>query len=128
MLYSGTNSQDDLLVKRCRCEYYISSLNIGCLYLGDVSLRKGNCMAMLRKYLGDRIQEVGTIQIPHHGSQDNFNEEILKSGALSVISCDLESYNLPSISVMKSIITAGSQLFIVTDKKETELKEKFVYK
>ena len=74
------------------------------------------------------MQDIGTIQIPHHGSQFNFDKEILKSGVLSVISCDFKSYNLPSDSVIKSIVEAGSQLFVVTHQKETKLDEDLEYK
>ncbi len=128
MLYSGTKTRNELFASYCGYVYHKPFFKLGCLYLGDVSLQKDGCMNMLRERLGNRMQDIGTIQIPHHGSQFNFDKEILKSGVLSVISCDFKSYNLPSDSVIKSIVEAGSQLFVVTHQKETKLDEDLEYK
>lgn len=97
--------------------------NLNCLYLGDASLKKRGFINKLRERLRDFYNEVDTIQIPHHGSANNFKKEILSSGSFAIISCDSKHYKLPSDSVVKEITEAGSTLVKVTDDVNTEFIE-----
>lgn len=54
---------------------------VACLYLGDTDLNQasGGCGIIEAIYLnlGDVKDNIGTIQVPHHGSEKNFNNDIL---------------------------------------------------
>ena len=54
---------------------------VACLYLGDTNLNQasGGCDIIKAIYhsLGDVRYNIGTIQVPHHGSEKNFNDDIL---------------------------------------------------
>ena len=54
---------------------------VACLYLGDTDLNQtsGGCGIIEAIYLnlGDVRHNIGTIQVPHHGSEKNFNDDIL---------------------------------------------------
>lgn len=62
-------------------------INEGCLYLGDICLNQSyinenertiHIINELQEYFPqNRKQKVGLVQVPHHGSDNNFNENIL---------------------------------------------------
>ena len=48
----------------------------GCLYFGDNDLNQANILNDLKHKLGSLVERVGTIQVPHHGAINNFNDDI----------------------------------------------------
>lgn len=60
-----------------RCMPY----HVACLYLGDTCLNQKSgsvgIVEALCKYLGDVKDNIGLVQIPHHGSYWNYNADIL---------------------------------------------------
>ena len=63
------------------------------------------------------IHNVGTVQIPHHGSKHSYNDLINdKPGLISVISAGMKnSYRHPNGSVIKAILNNDGILNIVNE-------------
>jgi beta-lactamase superfamily II metal-dependent hydrolase len=77
LLYSGpvdSNPYKYTLQPLLYCPIYKCSINrVGCIYTGDSDLKKSKIKRIYNKYWNN----VGTIQIPHHGSIKNFSKEEL---------------------------------------------------
>ena len=46
------------------------------MYFGDNDLNQANILNDLKHKLGSLVERVGTIQAPHHGAINNFNDDI----------------------------------------------------
>lgn len=88
IVYSGpTCTQHSFCRKRnFKFGYYgtiprLSLKNVACLYLGDMNLnqtcKSGDLCVNLRLSLDNVIENIGLIQVPHHGSKKSFNDDIL---------------------------------------------------
>nr|WP_320058207.1 MBL fold metallo-hydrolase [uncultured Bacteroides sp.] len=93
--------------------YTIKSERVACIYTGDGDLNVTNIRDVYRKLWAN----VGTIQIPHHGSLSSFNENILAPyGYCCPISFGVENpYGHPSGEVIRKILSEGSYPIAVTD-------------
>ena len=69
------------------CCSYIYEKESGCLYMGDYDAAGKAEWEELQCAYGDYWNFIGCIQIPHHGSQYDFNEEFLRMDAYFIISC-----------------------------------------
>lgn len=50
----------------------------GCLYTGDANLNRKNFMETMQKKIGDAyLNNIGLIQVPHHGSLHSYNAKVL---------------------------------------------------
>ena len=67
---------------------YYTSIRSGCLYLGDIDLNERDLIKDIRHRLDSFLPNLGTIQVPHHGSKHNFNRSI----------CGLENLHLAILS------------------------------
>lgn len=56
---------------------------VACLYLGDTDLnqkiKSNSLLDILSKYFKNISENIGLIQVPHHGSKHNFNKKILSN-------------------------------------------------
>ena len=92
VVYSGPIMRRNIPVRFCCCGRHIwcgcrwigygYRLNgSGCLYLGDTDLNQGRgqnrILKQLEKFLSNCIDQIGSIQLPHHGSIKNFNKLLL---------------------------------------------------
>ncbi len=89
ILFSGKRS-DDFIHSFNYChhfcmKYHFHSHQSGCLYLGDVNLRRKDIVTDIRSCLIKYWQFIGTLQIPHHGSIDNFDGSILAQNMYSAV-------------------------------------------
>ena len=107
--------------------YYHSPYNrkAGCIYTGDATMNSDTLPWI------DMIKcnfDVGTIQIPHHGSLNSFHEALIENGPFHcVISVgQTNQYNHPSNKVLVSIILKGMLPFLVTERPLTVLIEHIV--
>ena len=86
----------------------------GCLYCGDADFFHCDTLDCLKKRLSGRENNVGMLQLPHHGSKENFNIELLNwLGNLMVsFACygNPNRYNHPSSDVMG---TAGTYSHVI---------------
>lgn len=88
----------------------------GCLYLGDYDTSGAAKWEMLRKAYDKYWKYIGCIQIPHHGSSHNYNEEISNLDAINIISAGMKnSYRHPHSSVIKDLIMKDRTVHIVTE-------------
>ncbi|KAA6329496.1 hypothetical protein EZS27_021703 [termite gut metagenome] len=94
----------------------------GCLYTGDVSLKQRGFIEDLRTRLNKYFNSIGTIQIPHHGSEENWKLDVLNTHMqCAVISHGMHNkYKHPSSSVFKEVITKiPFNTFCVTENPNT---------
>lgn len=83
---------------------------VACLYLGDTDLNQtsGGCGIIEAIYhnIGDMKDNIGTIQVPHHGSEKSFNDDILWHSKPSLYFASFgkqNRYGHPSYRVVEDI-------------------------
>lgn len=78
----------------------------GCLYMGDINLNRDSIVADIIGKLGQHLNFVGTLQVPHHGSEHNFSADILlPSMCYAVFSYGKNnSYKHPSVEVLRQVV------------------------
>lgn len=78
----------------------------GCLYTGDINLNRDSIVADIKGKLGQHLNFVGTLQVPHHGSEHNFSADILlPSMCYAVFSYGKNnSYKHPSVEVLRQVV------------------------
>lgn len=139
-LYSGPNLQrmiDNLtyvyVFSKCynlyNCIYPMKMNKSSCLYFGDIEI-EDQWLNMYYSFLGkDRLNNVGCIQIPHHGSVENkgwkcLNSPDIKSPLVCVISVgENNSYGHPSSKLISNVLIQGYPIVLVTEKASTMLIE-----
>lgn len=91
-------------------------VNLGCLYLGDIKLTKKVFQGIDLK-IKPFLSDVGTIQIPHHGSRHNYNDSIHSWNIrMSIVSFGSKNtYGHPSIRVLEHMVCNGMHTFLVTE-------------
>ena len=112
--------------------YKAYSIQSGCLFLGDTDLNqtRGNGIGILTDldtYLCRYKDNVGTIQIPHHGSMPNFNTAIFSTFPKSEIFYasfgTRNTYGHPSTQVINDINQRGHYYFGVNECKYSGIME-----
>ena len=99
---------------RPRCEEYLSYNVDGGLYCGDADFFHSDTLECLKKRFGGREKYVGLLQLPHHGSKENFSVDLLNW--LNILQVSFACYgspniyNHPSCDVMG---TAGSYCHVI---------------
>ena len=95
----------------------------GCLYYGDNDLNQVNILNDLKHKLGSLVERVGTIQAPHHGAINNFNDDIFainnSSKRFFVSFGNKNTYRHPSLRVVEKILNNGNGLFEVTEEMDS---------
>lgn len=108
LMYSGPIKNDTHYIKRCNQKpcfhfHHFRFCCAGCIYTGDATLDY-NILTWIRKIKTNF--EVGTIQIPHHGSLKSFKISILDGGLFyCVISVGKDNtHKHPSCKVLADIL------------------------
>lgn len=119
-VYSGpkTNNTNKLYMhtfnRRCfRC--FIGGITLpGCIYTGDGDLNAVDISHVYSKY----IDNVGIIQIPHHGDLNSFSENaFITRDLLCPISVGVNNtYGHPSNQVVANLIEIGCTPLLITEK------------
>lgn len=95
----------------------------GCLCFGDNDLNQANILNDLKHKLGSLVERVGTIQVPHHGAINNFNDDIFtinNSVKMFFVSFgNKNTYRHPSSGVVAEILKNGNGLFEVTEEMDS---------
>lgn len=123
VVYSGPKNVSNtynLLMNQNKA--YSVSDKAGCLYTGDFDAKNDTCRINMKKALQEYWQYIGTVQIPHHGSNHNFHVDLAWENSTSVISTGFK-YRHPSAKVIKQILKQGSVLYIVSDNEQTRLQQ-----
>lgn len=104
----------------CRCFDYsrLFENKVGCMYFGDSDAKDKNVIAILKKH----IKGLSFVQLPHHGSEYNNDDNILNNYLVFIIfSGTKNNYNHPSEKVIERLNILGKLYFIVTEHREDEL-------
>lgn len=89
----------------------------GCLYTGDYNAKGPTYWNSLEIAYKDYINYIGCIQIPHHGSNYNYNSEFAKFNAFYIISAGIHNkHRHPSRYVINHLLSQGHNPIIVTEK------------
>lgn len=138
ILYSGTKSPNKY-IHSIQSHYrnlffyrHIHSTECGCLYMGDIDLSDPSSIylttsiivADIKTHLGHFYNYIGTIQIPHHGSKDNYKSDILDSRMnCAIISHRENDIHHPHTNVMSDIRSKNCRPFNVTEVKSTKVTQ-----
>lgn len=100
-----------------------------CLYFGDIEI-DDKWLHMYYTFLGsNRLNNVGSIQIPHHGSVENkgwkyLNSPDIQTPLICVISVGEDNqYGHPSSKLIANVLTQGPKIALVTEKASSMLME-----
>ncbi|MCK9154964.1 MAG: hypothetical protein M0P12_02505 [Paludibacteraceae bacterium] len=121
LLYSGPtigNKRHKLFISfscncHCKCQNLFNQERVACVYTGDADLNK----TKISSIFGGYWNQVGTIQIPHHGDIKAFNPNELSSGNYF---CPISygsnnSYGHPSTKVISEILSYNSCPISITE-------------
>jgi len=128
-LYSGP---EELIVqqylynkKSCKhiCKYSCNEKVAGCLYTGDYDASGRIKWRELFNAYFKYWNNIGCVQVPHHGSRKNYNTELSKLDAYFVMSAGrYNRYHHPHSVVVKDLLFNGHYPYIVTENKLSEVK------
>lgn len=120
ILYSGKEKEDTIYTDAPSFLHYFPKMEkqiplevliwggsqSGCLYMGDINLNRDRIVADIIGKLGQHLNFVGTLQVPHHGSEHNFSADILlPSMFYAVFSYGKNnSYKHPSVEVLRQVV------------------------
>lgn len=122
ILYSGKN-KIDYICGLGYFPYFNFEYQSGCLYMGDVNLKRKNVVQDINTKLNKQLPFIGTIQIPHHGSIHNFENTILQQNywcaVFSFGTTNNEGH--PSDKVIEEVVTNNTYPYFVTEDKHSIL-------
>lgn len=97
-----------------------------CLYLGDYNAKGKRKVAELHKRYEKYFHKLSTIQVPHHGSKNNYNPELnMNNNIISVISAGINNkYEHPHQNTLRQIIQKNGIALIVTEEESSKLIQK----
>ena len=115
--------------RKCVCRYcykYCPKKEVvksGCLYLGDYDLNGEKKWHELREALDLYWLNIGCIQIPHHGSRHNYNDNLTDdTSKLYIISAGQRNkYHHPHSYVIKDMLLKQIFPMIITEDKQSEV-------
>lgn len=128
-LYSGPQNDASIRIVhpryiewkyRCIFEYGWDWIP-GCLYTGDYDAKDKKMWNGLRQGYKKYWSSISCVQIPHHGSKDNYNPKFADMDAFFVISAKEGDAKHPAPSVVKDLRMSGYDPFVVTEKSESAL-------
>ena len=135
VVYSGPIKKKDIPNRFCYRGNHIwcgfSLIGCGCLYLGDTDLNQGGgqnkIINQLKLFLKHFINEIGTIQLPHHGAIKNFNNLLLSynnNDKLFFASFgNSNTYGHPSYDVIEQVLCSDNIFFGVNENRGSGLVE-----
>jgi len=115
--FKGNQNHYSMLLYSSQIGKYIISSNwseyVNCLYTGDATIPNRATLNGI---------DYNIIQIPHHGSDNNFASFLYKSGTFGFISCgEHNQYSHPGMRVTNSMLKSGQISKLITERKQTEL-------
>lgn len=88
----------------------------GCLYTGDYEAASKKKWRDLYHAYQNYWDVIGYVQLPHHGSRKNFNDEFLKMDSSFIISAGIyNTYGHPDSDVIKKILKQKKEVFLVNE-------------
>ncbi len=130
-LYSGPNKLNNKIPSRVYCNRislypYNLTVSTHCpavMYFGDYDAKGKTKWSNFKNYYNAYWDSVCMVQIPHHGSKNNYNKEInYKNKKISIISAGLNSrYGHPHCKTVLDIVIDGGIPIIITEEKSSRL-------
>lgn len=127
-LYSGIKNLDikqaiaDSGNFRCYLRDIFSLKNAGCLYTGDYDASGKEKWKQLYEAYRTYWDTIGCIQLPHHGSRHNYNQELGYLDAYYIISAGMNNkYRHPHSIVIKDLLYKHHFPYIVTEQQSSEV-------
>lgn len=123
-LYSGMQEQwmGQWIASCYRCYCKCNLKKIGCLYMGDYDASGKYKWKDLINAYDTYWNNIGCVQLPHHGSKHNYNKELAKLDAYHIISAGMNNrYQHPHSLVIKDLLFNGSCPYIITENRSSEL-------
>lgn len=99
---------------------------IAWLGTGDAALASGSRRAAFLRHYQRLLGNVGLLVLPHHGSEHNFHEELLRKIKPSICVASADRYSNwrhPSSHVVQSVCSNGSAIHVVTSRSASILRE-----
>lgn len=101
---------------RYNCFWRYNYQSAGCLFMGDYDASGKSKWAELIKAYQKYWEQIGCVQIPHHGSCHNFNDGFLDMDVFFVVSAGYANrYRHPHGSVLKKLLMTCHVPDIVTE-------------
>jgi hypothetical protein len=131
-LYSGPKTNVDGIeaVHHARLGSYFLGRGlhrkIGWLATGDAALNARIRAKAFIDHYGQYLGSVGTLVVPHHGSDYNHNEELIAriNAEIYVVAADNYSkWRHPGSKITKCVASMGRFLSVVTSNSQSEVKE-----
>lgn len=127
-LYSGIKNLDikqaiaDSGNFRCYLRDIFCLKNAGCLYTGDYDASGKEKWKQLYEAYRTYWDTIGCIQLPHHGSRHNYNQELGYLDAYYIISAGMNNkYRHPHSIVIKDLLYKHHFPYIVTEQQSSEV-------
>ncbi len=99
-----------------------ASVNSGCLYTGDYDASGNEKWDRLKNAYKNYWDEAGVIQLPHHGSQNNFNAKFIKIGCHYIVSVGADGKGKYPSKIVKDCFRRSTEaLHIITARENTEV-------
>lgn len=119
-LYSGKEAihRYQRLTNNCCCRcYYNDTRKIGCLYTGDYDASKKENFDKLKEKYTNYWENIGCIQIPHHGSKYSYNTGFSELDSFFVISAGQNNkFCHPHSFVINDLLLNDHYPLVVTEK------------
>ncbi len=96
---------------------------VSCIYTGDSDLN----LVKIKTIFSEFWDTVGTIQVPHHGSKNNFEYSLLDNEHYYFpISVGIKNtYSHPSPDLVKDIVASGASPVFITDNLSSKFSQKY---
>lgn len=97
--------------------HFLLTNKAGCIFTGDCNFNKVRIKEVYKK----KWNEVGTVQVPHHGACKDFNADFLNDGKFicPVNFGNSNSYGHPSIKALETITVNCSIVKLITENTES---------
>ncbi len=123
-LYSGTREMQgyQYFSNNCYCKYCFKKrrYNVGCLYTGDYDASKDITFDELRDKYHLYWQNIGCVQIPHHGSIYSYNTGFSELDSFFVISAGQNNkFCHPHSFVINDLLLNDHYPLVVTEKPDS---------
>lgn len=96
---------------------------------GDANLKCDNARISFLKYFETRLGNVGTMTLPHHGSENSFHPELVEKirPRYCVVAADRNSnWRHPASSVIQAVASAGLRLHVTTSHVRSKFEEAII--
>ena len=130
-LLSASNNYKTVSYSRKKGSGFSMQQNLsGCLYLGDYNARKETEREELFIEYEKYFNKLSTIQIPHHGSKDNYNNRLnMHNNMISIISAGINNhYKHPHPSTIEAIVRQNGIPIVVTEDETSKLTQRIYWR